>query len=507
MRPMAPATKLRRDDDPSSTVTTSINDLEDTLLTEILKRLPNAREAIACTLVSKNWCSPISAPYFGSRFIDYHHKPTEVMVVLVCGDQNQSFRVARITEFSSASKEITVEIPVFSWNGFMHWFTDNNMETVVYDPYNYPEKLLHLISNPSFGGSSRVLVNTGAECAAMIWELTDYDRPQWIMKHSVPLEQLFGGLRRRLFARDTALEWSGFGPLLINPNDNHIAYLEIKGSICLCNLKRKVVEPVKSAQLCATTFGYHGIHLIPPRTSKSSLFLSLILLHFFSSNGSKRLTIATPMNRYAQTQKKKKKKSMESHVERFLNKVSIACITIATITLLFLFLQTPKTCIPPHLHITKPHHRFPSSTCDPSLHRPHIPLAKRNHRLWSSKSWGSQVSSLATFFQNLQSWSLFHNRSRVLCVSAGAGHEVMALHKLGVGDVTGVELVDSLPLVKRADPNHLPFFDGVFDLAFTRHFDVALFPLRFVSEMERTVRRGGVCVLVVEECGGGAVDG
>ncbi|KAJ4825215.1 hypothetical protein Tsubulata_044810 [Turnera subulata] len=225
-------------------------------------------------------------------------------------------------------------------------------------------------------------------------------------------------------------------------------------------------------------------------------------------NGSKRLTITTPMNRYPQTQKKKKKKkSMESHVERFLNKVSIACITIATITLLFLFLQTPKTCIPPHLHITKPHHKFPSSTCDPSLHRPHIPLAKRNHRLWSSKSWVSQVSSLATFFQNLQSWSLFHNRSRVLCVSAGAGHEVMALHKLGVGDVTGVELVDSLPLVKRADPNHLPFFDGVFDLAFTRHFDVALFPLRFVSEMERTVRRGGVCVLVVEECGGGGVDG
>ncbi|KAJ4821977.1 hypothetical protein Tsubulata_045954 [Turnera subulata] len=65
----------------------------------------------------------------------------------------------------------------------------------------------------------------------------------------------------------------------------------------------------------------------------------------------------------------------EVNGERFLNKVYIACITIGTITLLFLFLQTPKACIPPHLHITKPHQRFPSSTCDPSLHHPHIPLA------------------------------------------------------------------------------------------------------------------------------------
>jgi len=78
----------------------------------------------------------------------------------------------------------------------------------------------------------------------------------------------------------------------------------------------------------------------------------------------------------------------------------------------------------------------------------------------------------------------------------------MALSQIGLSDVTAVELVDSIPLVKRADPHNLPFFDGVFDFAFTAHLAEALFPWQFVEEMERTVRRGGFCVVSVDECGG-----
>lgn len=72
---------------------------------------------------------------------------------------------------------------------------------------------------------------------------------------------------------------------------------------------------------------------------------------------------------------------------------------------------------------------------------------------------------------------------------------------MGLTDVTGIELIDSPPLVKRADPHNLPFFDGVFDFAFSGHFEEALFPGRYAAEMERTVRVGGVCVLIVEESG------
>lgn len=72
-----------------------------------------------------------------------------------------------------------------------------------------------------------------------------------------------------------------------------------------------------------------------------------------------------------------------------------------------------------------------------------------------------------------------------------------ALLDSGVTDVTGVDLIDFPPLVKRADPHNLPFFDDVFDLGFSDGLALALYPVRFVSELERTVRRGGAVVLAV----------
>lgn len=47
----------------------------------------------------------------------------------------------------------------------------------------------------------------------------------------------------------------------------------------------------------------------------------------------------------------------------------------------------------------------------------------------------------------------------------------------------------------------MPFFDDAFDFGFTARFDEALFPARFAAEMERVVRPGGVCFVLVEECG------
>ncbi|KAL5571273.1 hypothetical protein UlMin_020870 [Ulmus minor] len=190
---------------------------------------------------------------------------------------------------------------------------------------------------------------------------------------------------------------------------------------------------------------------------------------------------------------------MERHIQQFLNRLSYISITIATITLLFLYLKTPQTCVPQGSP-TKTHLRFPQSSCDSSP-REHLPTEKKNKRLWSTRSWKTKVQSYTQFFREFQDLNLLHNHSKVLCVSAGAGHEVKGLSQMGVIDVTGIELIESPPLVSRADPHNLPFFDGVFDLAFSAHLAEALFPARFASEMERTVRTGGVCVIAVEECG------
>ncbi|KAJ7948218.1 S-adenosyl-L-methionine-dependent methyltransferase-like protein [Quillaja saponaria] len=115
--------------------------------------------------------------------------------------------------------------------------------------------------------------------------------------------------------------------------------------------------------------------------------------------------------------------------------------------LLLLYLQTPETCVPPGTP-HKPHLRFPRSSCDTSP-REHVPIEKKNKRLWSTKIWKKTVGSYIEFFQAIQDLGLLNNDSKVLCVSAGAGHEVMALTEMGVLDVTGVELVESSP---RANP-------------------------------------------------------
>ncbi|XP_052177607.1 uncharacterized protein LOC127791669 [Diospyros lotus] len=200
---------------------------------------------------------------------------------------------------------------------------------------------------------------------------------------------------------------------------------------------------------------------------------------------------------------------MERHIQNLLNRLSCASVAIATITLLVLFLQTPETCLPlPHHPSSagKAHLRHPKSTCDFS-HRSFTSLEKKNHRIWSTNGWRNKVHSFTSFFSDLQSrHRLFHNHSKVLCVAAGPGHAVMALHQIGVADVTAVEVIDSPPLVRRADPHNLPFFDGVFDLGFTAYFDLALFPERFAAEMERTVRVGGVCVVAMEECGSSEIE-
>ncbi|XP_057956272.1 uncharacterized protein LOC131149649 [Malania oleifera] len=195
---------------------------------------------------------------------------------------------------------------------------------------------------------------------------------------------------------------------------------------------------------------------------------------------------------------------MDRHIQVLLNKISCVSITIATFTLLLVFLQIPDTCVPEAAppppaatsHKSLNNRRFPKSSCDFS-HREHVSIEKKNKRIWSTKAWAHTLSSYTLFFRDL---NLLGNHSKVLCVSAGPGHAVMALTQLGVADVTGIEVIDSPPLVNKADPHNLPFFDHVFDLAFTANFPEALFPARLISEMERTVRPGGFCVLAVQDC-------
>ncbi|KAK8692155.1 hypothetical protein V6N13_075632 [Hibiscus sabdariffa] len=252
----------------------------------------------------------------------------------------------------------------------------------------------------------------------------------------------------------------------------------------LTTLKSQVLVPSPFPIQYSVTSGMH--------VSCEEKFVVLLLLMF--------LLLDTVFCKEERSQKLRSKRTkMERNIQGSLNKVSFVSITIATLITVLLFLQTPKASIPPST-TQKPRLRFPNSTCD-STPRRYLPLSKKNARLWSSKSWMTQVSSFTQFFTQLHQMGLLQQHSKVLCVSAGAGHEVMALSKMGLEDVKGVELIESLPLVSRANPHNLPFSDGAFDVAFSSHLMEALYPMRYAGEMERTVRKGGLCVVVVDECG------
>lgn len=72
-----------------------------------------------------------------------------------------------------------------------------------------------------------------------------------------------------------------------------------------------------------------------------------------------------------------------------------------------------------------------------------------------------------------------------------------ALKLVGVNDAVGIDLVPHPPLVIEGDFHAQPFKEDTFDFEFSNVFDHALYPWKFVGEIERTLKPGGVCVLHV----------
>ncbi|XP_010027297.3 uncharacterized protein LOC104417776 [Eucalyptus grandis] len=124
-------------------------------------------------------------------------------------------------------------------------------------------------------------------------------------------------------------------------------------------------------------------------------------------------------------------------------------------------------------------------------------LNPRLRRVWTTRDWDRKVSAFARFFSDLQRRRLLSNSSRALCVGARVGQKVEALRRVGVADSVGIDLVPAPPLVVEGDFHQQPFADGEFDFEFSNVFDHALYPGRFVGEIERTLRPGGVCALHV----------
>jgi len=82
-------------------------------------------------------------------------------------------------------------------------------------------------------------------------------------------------------------------------------------------------------------------------------------------------------------------------------------------------------------------------------------------------------------------------KSKVLCLGARRGEEVVAFQELGY-DAIGVDLVATSPYVIEADFHDLPFEDSSFDLIFSNSVDHVFDLEKFTSEIRRVIRPGGI---------------
>lgn len=81
-----------------------------------------------------------------------------------------------------------------------------------------------------------------------------------------------------------------------------------------------------------------------------------------------------------------------------------------------------------------------------------------------------------------------------LCLGARTGQEVVVLKEIGL-EALGIDLVDNPPLVIEGDVHDLKFEDESYDFIFSNIFDHVLKPEKFVSEIERVLKKDGYCLL------------
>ncbi|XP_057514968.1 uncharacterized protein LOC130796608 [Actinidia eriantha] len=184
-----------------------------------------------------------------------------------------------------------------------------------------------------------------------------------------------------------------------------------------------------------------------------------------------------------------------------LLKPFLLSLFISLAVLAVLSLQTPRRTKKPTTTTAHPDDlriRTSYSSYDAYIQRQvNKTLNPKLRKIWTTRDWARKVRVFARFFEDLKQRGLLSNGSKSLCIGARVGQEVAALKQVGVSDSVGMDLVPYPPLVIKGDFHSQPFENETFDFEFSNVFDHALYPGKFVGEIERTLRPGGVCVLHV----------
>lgn len=101
-------------------------------------------------------------------------------------------------------------------------------------------------------------------------------------------------------------------------------------------------------------------------------------------------------------------------------------------------------------------------------------------RRWQNEEWKVKYDGFRNAFERNSKYL----GERAICLGSRTGQEVAALRDMGI-DAVGIDLVAFPPYTVEGDIHDLKYQDGEFQFAFTNVFDHALYPDKFVSEIER----------------------
>lgn len=111
---------------------------------------------------------------------------------------------------------------------------------------------------------------------------------------------------------------------------------------------------------------------------------------------------------------------------------------------------------------------------------------------WLGQEWEIKLNGFKKVFGRYK--NILKTCKKALCLGARTGQEVQALCDMGI-DAIGIDLVPCEPLVMEGDIHNIPFSNESFAFVFSNVFDHALYPDKFISEIERVLKCRGYSLL------------
>jgi ubiquinone/menaquinone biosynthesis C-methylase UbiE len=112
---------------------------------------------------------------------------------------------------------------------------------------------------------------------------------------------------------------------------------------------------------------------------------------------------------------------------------------------------------------------------------------------WLNEEWDSKILGFKNEFKKIA--PIINKDSRVLCIGARTGQEVVAFREMGAINVIGIDLVPNIPHVIECDAHSISYDENTFDIVYTNIINHSIDVEKMISEIERVLKVDGFLFL------------